>query len=213
MALELTRNEEQEQIRQAARVFYESNPSATLASTAKAYSVTTRTTERWSSEDGWRKANKLPAAGLPRRQLALVKSATREKGELLDGYEVEAIGRIEFHRERNRVASRLSRNMQMLQNQIMAEGVSKDTSPAAMDRLKKLALAADAQKKLGSELRQLWRLDDGIAPTIDDNITEEYIAIAEARIRRELALNSAPADIPDLPSSKVSFESRDASST
>lgn len=192
--LEMTKSEENEQVRKAARIYYEANPQVTIQMVAQRFGVSQSCVAHWSARNKWTKACKLPSRGVAADYLSLVKRSARKNGGQLDDNQIQMLSYLEYQKGRNRVASHLSRDLQILQNKIMSEAIRGDTGPAAIDRLKKLALSADALKKLSSELRLLWNLDDGTRPEIDDGIADLYVKQAEELLSKRLSNNSDPAE-------------------
>lgn len=124
--------------------------------------------------------------GLPKRSVAIVKRAMKFNGGELDDGQLRALAMLAHHKERNRVASILSRDLRLTLNKLTNQ--RNIPGPASMEEVKKLALIADAQKKISSELRQIWRLDDGVTPMIDDGISA---AIDAAEVKRQ-AISALP---------------------
>lgn len=158
----------------AARVYYESNPSVTLVEVAEKFDLSLGSIRRWSAEEHWRAVEVKTLTGLPKRTVAIVKRAMQFNGGELDNEQLRAIAMLAHHKERNKVASMLSRDLRLVQNRLAA--LIGKSGPGVSEEVRKLALIADAQKKVSAELRQLWRLDDGITPMIEDGISEAQAA-------------------------------------
>jgi hypothetical protein len=182
-----TADDEDRQARKAAaRVFYESNPKATVPDVAKQFDLSIGSIRRWSAEERWRAVEVKTLTSLPKRSVAIVKRAMKFNGGELDDGQLRALAMLAHHKERNRVASILSRDLRLTLNKLINQ--RNIPGPASMEEVKKLALIADAQKKISSELRQIWRLDDGVTPMIDDGIGA---AIDAAEVKRQ-AISALP---------------------
>ncbi|ECX5877036.1 hypothetical protein H0K60_004497 [Salmonella enterica] len=185
--VQLTKSEENMQLRQAAQAFYESDPTVSLAVVAQHFGVTPNCVEKWSARYGWTKASKMPRRGVPAEHLAMVRRATRANNNvLINDAQVQLLSYVEHHRKRDQVASHISRNLQIMMNRIMAEAANPDGSHLGQERMRKLAMAAAALKQTTSELRKVWRLDEGMQPEINDGIQEMYIKQAEERLMKRL---------------------------
>lgn len=180
---------ERKERKAAARVYYETNPGATLPQIAEQFDIPYGSVKRWSSEEKWSKNEVRVMSGLPKRAMAMVKRAVQYNGGDLDNEELRALAMLAHHKERNKVASKLSRDLRLVQSRLAL--LIGQSGPAVADEVRKLALIADAQKKVSAELRSLWRLDDGIVPMINDGISEAEDAAKVKRLQAELPSGSS----------------------
>ncbi|EBO9898487.1 hypothetical protein EF72_21355 [Salmonella enterica] len=150
-------------IRQAARVAWESSPSITQGDLAEMFGLSIRTIQDWAYQEKWSKANRQhngQVVPLPRRALNVVRrEMAKQEGAPLTADQSRMLAMREHHRMRDERAQKINIQQEQLATVMMNALVRQDERQIA-----RLKVGIDALSKLHKQQMLLWRINEGEMP-------------------------------------------------
>ncbi|EGG9814441.1 hypothetical protein ID007_004302 [Salmonella enterica] len=160
MVLSVERSKEKEEIRNAARIRWESDPNVTHQMVADEFGMALQTVRDWSSNHKWQKTHRVLTDLEPKRHIALVRRELAEsEQETLTPEQVQVLSYREHMKQRQGVIRQQLDDVNIFRSLLLKAVIDNNA-----DRIKNAQRAIDAYTKLAALQSRRWHLDDSVTP-------------------------------------------------
>lgn len=161
------RNPVPDDVHQAARVVWEATPDLTHGQVAEMFGLSIKTIQNWSSEEKWAKIGRKHAGQvvpMQRRALNVVRREMgKQGGKALDEDQARWLAMREHHQLRDERARKIDNQQQQLAAVMLNALIRQDERQIA-----RLKVGIDALTKLHKQQINLWRINEGEMPCMQN---------------------------------------------